>query len=78
MGSKEPTQKILFYYYWLKFQQTKISETSWSLYGMTPRSYNFAKFVNSSERGDPWGDLNAPDATLEHNILFFSVTPIKK
>ena len=44
---------------------------------MKPRSYNFAKFVNSSERGDPWGDLNALEATFEHNIIFFSVTPAK-
>ena len=40
---------------------------------MKPRSYNFAKFVNSSERKDPWGDLNAPEATFEQNLLFFSL-----
>ena len=44
---------------------------------MKPRSYNFAKFVNSSERGDPWGDLNAPEDSFKHNLLFFSVTPAK-
>ena len=45
---------------------------------MKPRSYNSAKFLNFSERGDPWGDLNDPEATLEQKILFFSVTPDKK
>ena len=45
---------------------------------MKPRSYNFAKFVNSSERGDPWGDLNAPEATFEQNIISFYATPDKK
>ena len=44
---------------------------------MKPRSYNFAKFLNFSERGDPWGDLNAPKANFEQNILIFSVTPAK-
>ena len=77
-GSKEPTQKKIFFYcYWLKYQQDEISETSWSLYGMKPRSYYSAKFLNFSERGDPWGDLNAPEATFEQKILFFSVTPSK-
>ena len=71
------SKKISFNYYWLQYQKTEISEPSWSLYGMKPRSYNFAKFLNFSERGDPWGDLNAPEATFEQNILFFSVTPDK-
>ena len=44
---------------------------------MKPRSYNSAKFLNFSERGDPWGDLNAPEATFEQQLLFFSVTPAK-
>ena len=77
-GSKEPAQKkISFYYYWLHYQQTEISETSWSFYGMKPRSYNFPKFLNFSERGDPWGDLNAPNATFEQQLLFFFITPAK-
>ena len=50
---KSLLKKILFYYYWLQYQQTEISETSWSLYGMKPRSYNLPKFLNFSERGDP-------------------------
>ena len=45
---------------------------------MKRRSYNFAKFVNSSERGDPWGDLNALEATFEQQIPLFSVKPAKK
>ena len=75
---KSLLKNISFNYYWLQYQQTKISETSWSLCGMKPRSYNFAKFVNSSERGDPQGDLNAPEDTFEQKIPLFSVTPAKK
>ena len=44
---------------------------------MKPRSYKSAKFLNFSERGDPWGDLNAPEATFEQKLIFFSVTPDK-
>ena len=44
---------------------------------MKPRSYNFAKFLDFSERRDPWGDLNAPEATFEQQLLFFSVTSSK-
>ena len=71
------SKKILFYYYWLQYQQTEISETSWSLYGMKPRSYNFPKFLNFGERGDLWGDLNAPKATFEQQHILFSVTTDK-
>ena len=49
------SKKIFFYYYWLQYQQAEISETSWSLYGMKPRSYNSPKFLNFSESGDPQG-----------------------
>ena len=28
--------------------------------------------------GDPWGDLNAPEATFEQQIPLFSVKPAKK
>ena len=45
---------------------------------MKPRSYNSLKFLNFSERGDPWGDLNAPEATFKQNLIFFSVKPDKK
>ena len=72
-GLKEPTQKIFSL-----LLLVTISETSWSLYGIKPRSYNFAKFLDFSERGDPWGDLNAPEATFEQQLLLFSVTPTKK
>ena len=44
---------------------------------MKPRSYNFPKILNFSERGDPSRDLNAPEATFEQNIIFFSITPTK-
>ena len=71
------SKNILFYYYWLQYQQNEISETSLSLYGMKPRSYNFPKFLNFSERGDPWRYLNAPEATFEQQIPLFSVTPDK-
>ena len=80
MGSeleRDYSKKILFYYYWLQYHQNKISETSWSFYGMKPISYKFPKFLNFSERGDPWGDLNAPKDTFEQQIIFFYVKPAK-
>ena len=77
-GLEEPNQKNIFLnYYWSQYQQDEISETSCSLYGMKPRSYNSAKFLNFSERGDPKGDLNAPEATFEKHLLLFSITPAK-
>ena len=71
------SKNISFYYYWLQYQKTEISKTSWSFYGMKPRSYNFPKFLNFSERGDHWGDLNAPKDTFEHQLILFSITPAK-
>ena len=62
---KSLLKKYFLYYYLLQYQKTEISETSWSLYGMKLRSYNFAKCLNFTERGDPWGDLNAPKATFK-------------
>ena len=47
------SKNIFFYYYWLQYQKTEISETSWSLYGMKPRSYNSPKILNFSEMGTP-------------------------
>ena len=52
---KSLLKKYFLYYYWLQYQQTEISKNSRSLYGMKPRSYNFAKFLNFSEMGDPSG-----------------------
>ena len=49
----------------LQYQQIEISKTSWSLYGMKPRSYNFPNFLNFTGKGDPLGDLNSPEATFE-------------
>ena len=44
---------------------------------MKPISYNLPKILNFSERGDPWGDLNAPEATFEQQLILFSLTPAK-
>ena len=50
----------------------KLSETSWSLYRLKPRFYNFAKKLRFfSEKGDPWGDLNAPETTSDKSFLLF-------
>ena len=38
---------------------------------MKPRFYNFAKIEDFSEKGDPWGDLNAPEATSDRSFLSF-------
>ena len=66
------SKKIYYYYYYLlQHQEAEISETSWSFYKMKPRSYNSPKILNFSERGYPWGDLNAPEATFEQELLLF-------
>ena len=44
---------------------------------MKPISYNFPNFLNFSERGEPWGDLNATEATFKHQLLFITATPAK-
>ena len=49
------SKKNSFYYYWLQYHKTEILETSWSLYGMKPISYNFPKFLKFQSKGDPWG-----------------------
>ena len=72
------SKNIFLHYDWLQYHQYEISETSWSVYRLKPRSYNSAKFLNFSGRGDPWGDLNAPEATFKHKLILFSVTPDKK
>ena len=71
------SQKILFYYYWLQYQKFGISETYWSLYGMKPRSYNFAKFLNFSERGDPWGIWTLPRPLSSRRFFYFLLHLLK-
>ena len=47
MGSgleRANSKNIVFYYDWLKYYQTLISETSWSLYGMKPIFTTLQKF----------------------------------
>ena len=77
-SSKEPTQKR-FYFIIIGYniRKLEILENSWSLYGMKLRSYNFPKFLNFSERGDPLRDLNAPEATFKQKLLLFYVKTSK-
>ena len=35
------------------------------------------KIKGFSQTGDPWGDLNAPEATSEQQLPLFSVKPDK-
>ena len=76
-GDGERVRKSLLKKDFILLLLVTISETSWSLYRMKPRSYNLPNFFNFSERGDPWGDLNAHEATFEKHLLFFSVTDAK-
>ena len=71
------SKKVFFYYYWLQCQQVEISETSWSLYGMKPRSYNSAKFLNFSERRDPWGIWTLLRLRLNNSFFYFLLHLIK-
>ena len=41
------------------------------------KSLQSAKIKGFSQMGDPWGDLNAPEATSEHHIPLFSVKHAK-
>ena len=72
MGSKEPIPKMILLQR-LQYQRTDKLELSWSLYRLKPSFYNFAKkeLRFFSEKGDPWGDLNAPETTSDNSFLFF-------
>ena len=37
-------------------------DSSWFLYIMKPRVYKVQKLKISVKKGDPWGDLNAPES----------------
>ena len=72
MGSKEPIQRIILLQR-LQYQKTDKSELSWSLYRLKPSFLQFCKkeLRFFSEKGDPWGDLNAPETTSDSSFLFF-------
>ena len=70
MGSKEPIQRMILLQR-LQYQSTDKLELSWSLYRLKPRSYSYTKILQILwQKRDPWGDLNAPKATLDSS--FFS------
>ena len=72
MGSKEPIPKMILLQR-LQYQRTDESELSWSLYRLEPSFLQFCKkkLRFFSEKGDPWGDLNAPEITSYSSFLFF-------
>ena len=72
MGSKEPIPKMILLQQ-LQYQRTNKSEISWSLYMLKPSFLQFCKnkLRFFSEKGDPWGDLNAPETTSDSSFLFF-------
>ena len=76
-GLERAYSKNNFIYYWLQYQRTKKSETSWSLYKLIPRFYNFAKIEDFGEKGDPWGDLNTPEATSDGSLIYFYIRNTK-
>ena len=43
MGSKDPIPKMILFIIDYRISALKLSKTSWSLYRLKPRSYNFAK-----------------------------------
>ena len=72
MGSKEPIQRIILLQ-WLQYHRTDKSELSWSLYRLKPSFLQFykKKLRFFSEKGDPWGDLNALETTSDSGFLLF-------
>ena len=71
------SKKILFYYYWLQYQQTEISESSWSLYGMKPRFYNFPKILRFQSKGRPLGGFERSQGHSRIEASILSVMPAK-
>ena len=50
--------------------EVTISELSWSLYRLKPRYYILCKIVtNYVTKESPWGDLSAPNATLDSRLF---------
>ena len=72
MGSKEPIQRIILLQ-WLQYQRTDKLELSWSLYRLKPSFLQFCKneLRFFSEKGDPWGGLNALETTSDSKFLLF-------
>ena len=72
MGSKEPNPKMILLQR-LQYQRTNKSELSWSLYRLKPIFLQFCKkkLRFFSEKGDPWGDLNALETTSDSSFLLF-------
>ena len=75
MGSKEPIQKIVLL-------TAVIVSNNWYnssliLICNEIKSLQSAKIKGFSQTGDPWGDLNASEATFEQQLPLFSVRPTK-
>ena len=77
MGSKEPIPKIIFLIIGYNISELKNQKlfgpyTVWNQYFTTLENF----WVFSGKR-DPWGDLNAPEATSGQKLPLFSVRPDK-
>ena len=77
MGSKEPIPKMILFIngYSIReliYQKILGLYTGWNHYFTTLE--NFWVF---SGKGDPWGDLNAPEATSGHQLPLFSAEKYK-
>ena len=76
MGSKEPIRrKILLSDVTIS---VKLSDSSWFLYRMKPRSYKVPKLKITVKTRDPWGDSDGPKVTFEQHLLLFLLYLLKK
>ena len=71
-GLERAYSKNDFIYYWLQNQKTEIIRNFLVLIqGETKILQLWKNFEFFSEKGDPWGDLSDPEATLDRRFLYF-------
>ena len=71
-GLERAYSKNDFIYYWLQNQRNKIIKNFLVLIQAETKTLQLWKvFWVFSEKGDPWGDLSAPEAASDNSFLSF-------
>ena len=76
MGSKEPIQKLFFIHSGYNIRE--LIQFILILIRIEIKSLQSAKIKSFSQMGDPWGELNAPEATSEQKLPLFLSNLLKK
>ena len=77
-GLERAYSKNDFIYYWLQNQRTKIIRNFLVLIQAETKILQLWKnFEFFGEKGDPWGDLNAPKSTSDNSFISFLSDMIK-